>query len=206
MRRARGARLHQRDNAGAQFVQPRRRVDVGNSKLLGSGAGAGILITGGQLVEVEHVGVVAEVERAQFGMLRDAEPFPDQRVKMAGQKIGEVERAWVRLVVGGEDVAAVEVVAVGTGDAHHVGVAGQRLVQRARGAAVAVADQDDVELCGPRVHLGLHRGRNRLRCIMQLGRDRGQCEVPALEVGNGDQFAHNRAAGNDAEFHEEKQD
>ena len=87
-----------------------RRRDRGGRRRPGARAvSSGIVGLG----EVDEPAVVAEVDRQQLGMAVEAEAGDDDRVELAGQEVGQVERAELLLLeglVGGR--AGVELVAV----------------------------------------------------------------------------------------------
>ena len=68
------------------------------------------------LPEVHDPAIVAEVGRLQLGVAVEAEPPPDQPLEVAGQEVGQVERARLLVGEGRERAGArVELIAVGTG-------------------------------------------------------------------------------------------
>ena len=86
--------------------------------------------------------VVAEVHRQQRRVAVEPETLPDQRVEVLGQEVGEVERARLGVVEGGEPFApGEELVAVGTGESLDARVLGEERVERPAGAAVGVGDE-----------------------------------------------------------------
>ena len=94
------------------------------------------------LGEVDEAAVVAEVDRQQLGMSVEAEARDDQPVEVAGEEIGQEERA--ELLVGDRREgrgAGVELVAVGARQALDA-LLGQDRVEQAAGPAVGVGHED----------------------------------------------------------------
>ena len=121
---------------------------------------------------------------------------------MAGEEIGQVKGTRLAFGLFRKACTTVEFVAVGAGDANGVGIAGQQRIQRAERAAVAVADEDAVEASGPGVQFFGHLRGDAFGAVMQLRWNGGQFIVPAAAVGDGDEFAHDGAAGDDSDFHD----
>ena len=120
---------------------------------------------------------------------------------MAGQKIGDVECARVCFGVLGKKLAAVEFIAMGTGNASYVIVAADQLIDCPATAAIGIADQDQVKAMGPVVKFLLYRRCDLMRQVVQLRWHSRQLIVPRLPIGNCDQFAHDGATCDDADFH-----
>ena len=98
----------------------------------------------GDLDQVQHPGVVTEVEIAQFGVIGDAETLQDQAVEVPDEVVGEIEGAQFGLVQAGEAVGArVQLVAVDAGQALDA-LLGADPVEQAPRPAVHVADEDRV--------------------------------------------------------------
>jgi hypothetical protein len=97
------------------------------------------------LGEVDQPAVVAEVGVAQLGVGVQAERREHEPVHVAGQEIGQVERAELLVLEALEGLAAgVELVAVGAGQALDALLADD-VVEQAAGAAVGVGDEDAIE-------------------------------------------------------------
>ena len=106
------------DGRGEVAVAGRPALE-GEAEAVGGGAArASVQLRVVGLGEVDEPAVVAEVDRQQLGMAVEAEAGDDDRVELAGQEVGQVERAELLVLqrgVGGR--AGVELVAVGAADA-----------------------------------------------------------------------------------------
>ena len=99
-------------------------------------------VVAGRLREQHDAGVVAEVRRQQLGVTVEAEPLPHQGVEVAGQEVGQEERAGLGVVQLGEQLGTGEdLVAVGAGQAFDPGMLSQQGVEVTAGAAVRVGHE-----------------------------------------------------------------
>ena len=138
--------------------------------------------------------VIAEVIVAQLGKAVEAEAANDERVEMADEKIGEVERA--RLVFGERRerlLAGIEGVAMRAFDAAHP-LFREHAIELAAGAAIAIEAEDLVVGCAIGADLRPHRLRDSLGMVVQLRRQAGDVDGVELER---EHFARQRAAGDD---------
>ena len=78
---------------------------VGEAEPVGGGLGAPVELRIVGLGQVHEPAVVAEVQRQELGMPVEAEAGQDDRLELAGQEVGQVERADL-LVLGGPYAAA----------------------------------------------------------------------------------------------------
>src|SRR6478736_29683 len=141
-----------------------------------------------RLGEVDEPAVVPEVVGQQLRVAVEAEPGPDDRVELACQEVGQVERPDFLLLEGPVGCrTGIELVAVGALDpvdalAFEIGVEGSRR------PAIGVGDEDaDVTTlaCADLLDLGRHGVGDQLRAHVETGIDRfdanagdpaGQCQ------------------------------
>ena len=150
-----------------------------------------------ELREMDDAAVVAEIIVAQLREAVEAEPADHERVEMADEKIGEVERARLLLGQRGESfLAGVERVAMRAFDAPHA-LFLEHAVELAARAAIAVEAEDLVVGRAVGADLRPHRVRDAPGMVVQLRRQAGDVDMLEPERQN---LARQGAAGDDEDF------
>ena len=147
------------------------------------------------LREIDQSAIVAEIIVAQLRKTIEAEALDDQPLEMAGEEIGEEERAGLRLHHRVEiRLSGIEGVAMRAGDARHAFLR-QHAVELAARAAIAVEAEDFVVAGAVRADLAAHRLGDAFRPVVQLGGQAGHVEGAERAVAQREDFARQRAAG-----------
>ena len=138
--------------------------------------------------------VIAEVIVAQLRKPVEAEAANDERVEMAGEEIGEVERA--RLFLGERRESlfpGIERVAMRAFDAAHP-LFREHAIELAAGSAIAIEAEDLVVGFAIGADLRPHRLRDSLGMVVQLRRQAGDIDMVEPERQH---FARQGAASDD---------
>ena len=141
---------------------------------------------------MDHPAVIAEIIISQLGKPIEAEASNDECVKMADQKIGQVERARLFLGKGREGLLpGIERVAMRALDAYHP-LLRQHAIKLAAGSAITIEAEDLVIGSAIGADLGAHRIRDLLGMVVQLRRQAGDVDGVEIERKH---FARQGAAG-----------
>src|SRR3984885_7746146 len=165
-------------------------LEAGEAALKGEAeaVGCGLRLRGKlrvvELRQMDDAPVGAEIIVAQLREAVEAEPADDERVEMADEKIGEVERAGLFLAEAREGlVASIERVAMGAVDAPHA-LFLEHAIKLAAGPAIAVEAEDLVIRRAIGADLRPHLIGNAPGMIVQLRRQAGDIDVIEPERQN----------------------
>ena len=182
---------------GAEPLKAGEAALVGEAEPVGRGLCLRRKIGIVELRQMDDAAVVGEIIVAQLREAVEAEPRDDERVEMADEEIGEVERA--RLLLGERRerlLAGVKGVAMRALDTRHA-LFREHAVELAAGAAVAVEAEDLVVGRAIGADLGPHRIGNALGMVVQIRWQAGDVDVSSFKRQH---FARQRAAGNDEDL------
>jgi len=141
--------------------------------------------------------VVLEIHLEQFGVLSDAEAFPDEPIEVGDEIVRQIEGARITLAQGGECfVAREELIAMSSRQTHQtLGVAVR--VELAAGAAIGVPDKDAVmgAFAARPIHSLAQCSNNVLGTVVVPGRQALNRHRELIELHHVEHLAGKCAAG-----------